>query len=58
MAENQAPRNGGENSGERWYNLKNSSVERRSLFRLERELDASLRFEQGGGQNASPLWLT
>ena len=45
VAENQVVGNGGENLEERWYNLENSVGERRSLFFLERELDASLRFE-------------
>ena len=57
VAENQAMGSGDENPGERWYNLDNSSTERRSLFHLERELNASLRLEQGGGQSASLLWL-
>lgn len=43
------PGNGGENPGERWFNLENTSAERQSMFRLEHELDGSLQFEQGGG---------
>ena len=49
VAENQAMGSGDENPGERWYNFENSSAERRSLFHLECELDASLWFEQGSG---------
>ena len=58
VVENQMLGNGGESPGERWYNLENSLVERRSLLRLECELDASLWFEHDGGKNASLLWLT
>lgn len=36
---------GGENPGERWFNLENMPAKRRSLLRLEHELDASLWFE-------------
>ena len=54
----QSPRGGGENPGERWFNLENSYAERCSLLRLKRELDASLIFEHGGGQRASQLWVT
>lgn len=49
VVENQVPRNGGENLGEQWYNLENMSIERRSMCHLERDLDTTLRFEQGGG---------
>lgn len=49
---------GGENPGERWFNLENTPAERQSLLRLEQELNASLWFEQGGGQRAIPLWVT
>lgn len=52
----------GDNSGERWFNMENSQVERRSMFHLECELDASLQFEYGGGQGGGPrpsqLWVT
>ena len=48
---------GGENLGERRFNLENSSAERRSLHRLEREMNSSILFEHGGGQRASPLWV-
>ena len=44
VADNQAPGNEGENPGEKWYNLENSSAERRSMFFLECEHDTSLRF--------------
>lgn len=46
------------NPGERWLDLETSSVERRALFRLEREMDATLMFEHGGGLRASQLWVT
>ena len=50
---------GGEvNQGECWFNLETSSVERRALFRLEREMDATLMFEYGGSQRESQLWVT
>lgn len=41
----QVPGHGGENSGERWFNLENTSAERCSLCHLECELDTSLQFE-------------
>ena len=34
--------------GERWFNQETSTVEQRALFRLEKELEATLRFEHGG----------
>ena len=49
VVENQAMGSGDENPREKWYNLENSSTKRRSMFHLERELDASLQFEEGGG---------
>lgn len=33
-------------------------MERRAMFQLERELEATLKFEHGGRQQASPLWVT
>lgn len=58
VVENQGMGSGDEHLGERWYNMENSAAERRSLSRLEQELDAAFRFEQGGGQGSSPVWLT
>lgn len=50
---------GGEvNLGERWFNLETSSSERRALFRLEREMEATLMFEHGESRRASQLWVT
>ena len=46
------------NLAERCYNTENSAAERQTLSRLEHELDATFRFEQGGGQGASPVWVT
>lgn len=45
------------NMAERCYNTKNSTAERQTLSRMERELDVAFRFEQGGGQGASPVWV-
>ena len=45
-------------SGEHWFNQETSSAERRAMFQLERELETTLKFEHGGGQQASPLWVT
>ena len=48
-----------EDQGKLWFNRENSQAEWRSLFRLEREMDAALRFEHGdgseGGSKASQL---
>lgn len=52
-----SPGDGGDNSGERWFNLENSQAERRLLLRLEHELDASLLFEHGGGPRVRQLWV-
>lgn len=46
------------NPGEHWFNQETSPAERRAMFWLERELEATLKFEHGGGQQASPLWVT
>jgi hypothetical protein len=52
-------RGGGKfNLGEHWFNLETSPVKRRVLFQLEREMDATLTFEHGGGLRASQLWVT
>ena len=53
----QSPRARGEDPGERWFNMENSLVERRSLHCLERELNSSLIFKHGGGLRTSPLWV-
>ena len=50
VEEIRSPREGGDNLGERWFNMENSQVKRRSLVYLEHDLDASLLFEHGGGQ--------
>ena len=44
--------------GERWFTMENSLAERRALFRLEKELEATLLFEHGGEHRASPHWVT
>lgn len=46
------------NSGERWFNMETTPAERCAMFDLEREMDATLIFEHGGGQKASQLWVT
>ena len=38
--------------------METSLAERRALFRLEKELEATLLFEHGGDCRASPLWVT
>lgn len=43
---------------ERWFNQETSTVEQRDSFRLEKELEATLGFEHGRRQQASPLWVT
>ena len=45
-------------SGEHWFNQETSTTERRAMFWLERELEATLKFEHGGRQQVSPLWVT
>ena len=57
VAENQGMGSKDENLGERRYKLENLAMERRSMSRLERDIDTSLRFEQGGRQSTNPLWL-
>ena len=46
------------NPGEWWFNLQTTPAERRALFCLEREIDATLMFEHGGGQKTGQLWVT
>lgn len=45
-------------SGECWFTMETSPAERQALFRLEKELEATLLFEHGGDCRASPLWVT
>lgn len=57
------PLTGGANDlGEAWFRNENSTVERKSLMRLERELEAALSFEHGdgedGGPRVHPIWIT
>lgn len=51
---------GGEevNPGERWFTMETSPAERRALFRLEKEMEATLMFEHGGSRRANQLWVT
>ena len=49
VEEIKSPVSGGDNLGERWFNLENTSEERCSLLHLKCELDASLMFDQGDG---------
>ena len=62
MKELSAMQGKGEDQGELWFKRENSQAERRSLFCLERELDAMLHFEHGDGMvgepKASPIWIT
>ena len=48
--------------GEAWFKNENSTAERKSLMRLERELEAALSFEHGdredGGPRVHPIWIT
>ena len=48
-----------DNQGKTWFKHENSSVERRSLMHLERELEVALHFEHGddeeGGPQANPI---
>ena len=52
----------GDDQGKLWFKWENSQKERRSLFRLERELDAVLHFKHGDGMvgelKDSPIWIT
>ena len=41
---------GADDSGETWFRNENSTAERKSLSRLEKELEAALRFEYGDGE--------
>ena len=44
--------------GEHWFTMETSPAERRVLFRLEKELEATLLFEHGGSCRANPLSVT
>ena len=48
--------------GEAWFNQENSAAERRSMLRLERELEAALTFEHSDGEDSGPkvqpVWIT
>ena len=50
------------NQGEAWLNYENSSVERKSLMHLEKELEAALSFKHivgdDGGLRVHPIWIT
>ena len=46
------------NLGEHWFNMETMLAERRALFRLEQQMDATLMFEHGRRQKASQLWVT
>jgi len=41
--------------GERWFTMETSSAELRALFRIEKELEATLLFEHEGDYRANPL---
>ena len=47
---------------ETWFKRENLSMERRSLMRLERELDTVLCFkhvdDEDGGPRVHPIWIT
>lgn len=59
MATDDRQGGGGEvNPGERWFNLETYPAERRALFHLEKEMEATLMFEHGGSQRAIQLWVT
>lgn len=51
-----------DDQGETWFKRESSSAEWRSLLRLERELEAALRFEHGdskeGESQSNPIWVT
>lgn len=47
----------GEDLGEKWLCMENSSVEVRSLTCLEGELGSTLLFEHRGGKSPSPMWV-
>ena len=48
--------------GENWFKSENSPSERRTMMRLERALEAALRFEHGDdddrGPRSIPIWIT
>lgn len=44
--------------GECWFTMENSLAERRALFRIKKELEATLLFEHGGEYRAIPHWVT
>ena len=39
------------------YNAENTTTDRRILARLERELQATFRFEDGNGRSVNSLWV-
>ena len=41
--------------GERWFTMETSPTERWALFKLEKELEATLLFEHGEDCRANPL---
>ena len=47
--------------GEAWFNQENSMVERHSILRLERDLEAALNFEHSDGEDSwpkvQPFWI-
>ena len=47
----------GEDLGDNWFWLENLAEKTSALIQLEGELNATLRFEHGGGQPASMLWV-
>ena len=53
-AEEVYPTTSGEvNPRECWFNMETMPVERHALFRLEREMDATLMFQQDRGHKVS-----
>ena len=48
--------------GEAWFKLENSAAERRSMLRLERDMEAALNFEHSDGKDSGPkvhpIWIT
>ena len=53
---------GAEDSREAWFKNENSTTKRKSLSRLERELEAALSFKhedkEEGGPRVHPIWIT
>lgn len=47
----------GEDPGETWFCLENSTDEAHALTHLEGELSSTVLFEHGGRKTASPLWV-